>query len=157
MNATALYTADKCEVWCGTQNGEAAFAATLEASGLPADKCDVYKHDARRRLRPPRPDRLCPRRRWPSPSRCRARPVKLLWSREEDMQHGTYHPITHCKMVGALDADNNLTALQMRISGQSIQFACVRRPWSTAWIPATFSGLNAERRSRDRIFDSRIS
>ena len=43
MNATALYTADKCEVWCGTQNGEAAFAATLEASGLPADKCDVHK------------------------------------------------------------------------------------------------------------------
>ncbi|MEI4515033.1 molybdopterin cofactor-binding domain-containing protein, partial [Klebsiella pneumoniae] len=43
MNATALYTADRCEVWCGTQNGEAAFAATLEASGLPADKCDVHK------------------------------------------------------------------------------------------------------------------
>ena len=60
MNATALYTADKCEVWCGTQNGEAAFAAVLEASGLPADKCDVHKHIARRRLRPARPDRLCP-------------------------------------------------------------------------------------------------
>ena len=43
MNATARYTPDKCEVWCGTQNGEAAFAATLAASGLPADKCDVYK------------------------------------------------------------------------------------------------------------------
>src|SRR2546421_444767 len=43
MNATALYTADKCEVWCGTQNGEAAFAAVLDASGLPAEKCDVHK------------------------------------------------------------------------------------------------------------------
>src|SRR6185369_6704540 len=43
MNATARYTPDKCEVWCGTQNGEAAFAAVLAASGLPADKCDVYK------------------------------------------------------------------------------------------------------------------
>src|SRR5207237_10130066 len=43
LNATALYTADKCEVWCGTQNGEAAFAATLEASGLAADKCEVHK------------------------------------------------------------------------------------------------------------------
>ncbi len=43
MNATALYTADKCEVWCGTQNGEAAFAAVLEESGLPASKCDVHK------------------------------------------------------------------------------------------------------------------
>ena len=35
MNATALYTSDKCEVWCGTQNGEAAFAAVLEGSTCP--------------------------------------------------------------------------------------------------------------------------
>jgi isoquinoline 1-oxidoreductase beta subunit len=43
MNATALYTAEKCEVWCGTQNGEAALAAAAEASGLPLAKCEVYK------------------------------------------------------------------------------------------------------------------
>ena len=43
MNATAKYTPDRCEVWVPTQNGEAAFAATLAASGLPADKCEVYK------------------------------------------------------------------------------------------------------------------
>ena len=47
-------------------------------------------------------------------------PIKLLWTREEDMQHGFYHPITQCKMVGAFDKDNNLTGLHMRISGQSI-------------------------------------
>src|SRR4029079_15285254 len=43
MNATARYTPDKCEVWVPTQDGEASFAATLAASGLPADKCEVYK------------------------------------------------------------------------------------------------------------------
>src|SRR4029434_10632533 len=43
MNATARYTADRCEVWVPTQNGEAAFAATTAAAGLPADKCEVYK------------------------------------------------------------------------------------------------------------------
>src|SRR5437867_2162776 len=43
MNATAKYTPDRCEVWGPTQNGEAAFAATMAASGLPADKCEVYK------------------------------------------------------------------------------------------------------------------
>src|SRR5471032_3571524 len=43
MSATAVYTAEKCEVWCGTQNGEAALAAALEASGLPGDKVDVHK------------------------------------------------------------------------------------------------------------------
>ena len=43
MNATALVTADKCEVWCGTQDGEAAFAAAVSTSGLPANKVDVHK------------------------------------------------------------------------------------------------------------------
>ena len=60
LNATALWTADKCEVWCGTQNGEAAFAATLEASGLSGRQMRRAQADARRRLRPARPDRLCP-------------------------------------------------------------------------------------------------
>jgi CO/xanthine dehydrogenase Mo-binding subunit len=36
------------------------------------------------------------------------------------MTHGRYHPVTQAKMVGAFDANNNLTALHMRISGQSI-------------------------------------
>jgi len=43
LNATALYTRIKCEVWCGTPNGEAAFAATLEAFRSAADKCEVHK------------------------------------------------------------------------------------------------------------------
>src|SRR5262245_26552102 len=43
MNATALYTADKCEVWTGSQNAEAALAAASEASGLPIAQCDVHK------------------------------------------------------------------------------------------------------------------
>jgi isoquinoline 1-oxidoreductase beta subunit len=47
-------------------------------------------------------------------------PVKLLWSREEDMTQGRYHPVMQCKLVGGFDANNNLTALHMRLSGQSI-------------------------------------
>ena len=42
MNATAVYSSDKCEVWTSSQNGEAALAATAEASGLPTEKCDVH-------------------------------------------------------------------------------------------------------------------
>jgi len=41
LNATALYSPDKCEVWCGTQHGQASFAAALEASGPPASKVEV--------------------------------------------------------------------------------------------------------------------
>jgi isoquinoline 1-oxidoreductase subunit beta len=65
-----------------------------------------------------------------------------LWSREEDMQHGAYHPITQCKLTGVLDAGNNLTALHMRISGQSILFALRQAALENGKDPATFAGLN---------------
>jgi isoquinoline 1-oxidoreductase beta subunit len=47
-------------------------------------------------------------------------PVKLLWTREEDMAHGHYHPVTKCRLTGSLDENGALTALHVRISGQSI-------------------------------------
>jgi isoquinoline 1-oxidoreductase beta subunit len=70
-------------------------------------------------------------------------PIKLIWSREEDMAHGRYHPITQCKLTGGFDADNNLTALHMRISGQSILFSLRPEALVNGKDPATFAGLNA--------------
>ena len=43
MNTTALWTADKCEVWAPTQNAETALAVAAAAAGLPVAKCDVYR------------------------------------------------------------------------------------------------------------------
>jgi isoquinoline 1-oxidoreductase subunit beta len=68
--------------------------------------------------------------------------VKLIWSREEDMLHGYYHPITKAKMVGALDADGNLVGLRMRISGQSILASVRPEGLQNGRDPATFQGLN---------------
>jgi isoquinoline 1-oxidoreductase beta subunit len=142
MNATALYTADKCEVWCGTQNGEAAFAAVLEASGLPADKCDVHKMMLGGGFgRRGQTDYV--RQAVEIAKQMPGTPIKLLWSREEDMTHGRYHPITQCKMTAALDADNNLTALHMRISGQSILYSLRPEALVNGMDPATFAGLAA--------------
>ena len=140
MNATALYTADKCEVWCGTQNGEAAFAAVLEASGLPAEKCDVHK------LMPGggfgrRGQTDYVRQAVVIAKQMPGTPVKLLWSREEDMAHGRYHPITQCKMTGAFDANNNLVALHYRLSGQSILFSLRPDALQNGMDPAAFQGV----------------
>jgi isoquinoline 1-oxidoreductase beta subunit len=143
LNATALYTADKCEVWCGTQNGEAAFAATLEASGLPAGKCDVHKLMLGGGFgRRGQTDYV--RQAVEIAKQMPGTPIKLLWSREEDMQRGRYHPITQCKMTAGFDTDNNLTALHMRISGQSILFSLRPEGLVNGKDPATFAGLNAE-------------
>ncbi|MCK1361851.1 molybdopterin cofactor-binding domain-containing protein [Bradyrhizobium sp. 199] len=140
MNATALYTADKCEVWCGTQNGEAAFAAALEASGLPAEKCDVHKMMlgggfGRRGQTDYVRQAVLIAKEMPGT------PIKLLWSREEDMAHGRYHPITQCKMTGAFDANNNLVALHYRLSGQSILFSLRPEALQNGMDPAAFQGV----------------
>jgi isoquinoline 1-oxidoreductase beta subunit len=143
LNATALYTSDKCEVWCGTQNGENAFAAVLEVSGLSADKCDVHKQMVGGGFgRRGQTDYV--RQAVAIAKQMPGTPIKLLWSREEDMQHGMYHPVTHCKLIGAFDADNNLTALQMRLSGQSIQFSLRPAALVNGMDPGAFSGLNAK-------------
>lgn len=140
MNATARWTPQRCEVWVPTQNGEAAFAATLAASGLPADKCEVYKLHlgggfGRRGAHDYVTQAVLIAKELPGT------PVKLLWSREEDMMHGTYHPVTQCKLVGAFDANNNLTGLHMRISGQSILAAVRPEALQNGRDPVTFQGL----------------
>jgi isoquinoline 1-oxidoreductase beta subunit len=141
MNATALYTADKCEVWAGSQNAEAALAATSEASGLPIAKCDVHKFllgggFGRRGRTDYVTQAVLIAKQMPGT------PVKLLWSREEDMTQDTYHPITQCKLTGAFDANGNLTGLHMRISGQSILATLAPARLQNGRDPATFQGLN---------------
>ena len=144
MNATALWTPTRCEVWCPTQNGEAALTATAEAAGLPPTQCEVYKihlgggfgrrgafHDFVRQA-------VAIAKQLPGT------PVKLLWTREEDMLHGAYHPITQAKLVGALDAKGDLVGLRVRISGQSI-LASVRPGWLRDGADMfTFQGLLPE-------------
>ena len=141
QNATARYTPDKCEVWCSTQNGEAAFAATLAASGLPADKCEVHKihlgggFGRRGAFHDYTAQAVLIAKQMPGT------PVKLLWSREEDMTHGRYHPVMQCKLVGGFDANNNLTALHMRLSGQSILADVFPQNLDKGKDPLTFQGL----------------
>ena len=142
MNATARYTADKCEVWCGTQNGEAALAAASEAAGLPVAKCEVYKlmlgggFGRRGRADYVRQAVLIAKE-------MPGTPVKMMWSREEDMTHCQYHPTTMCKLTGGLDKDGNLVGLQIRISGQSILASLLPQNLQNGMDPVVFQGLMA--------------
>jgi isoquinoline 1-oxidoreductase beta subunit len=68
-------------------------------------------------------------------------PVKLLWTREEDMQHGAYHPIMMAKMTGGLDEKGELTGLSMRLSGQSILAAVFPANLQNGKDMLTFQGL----------------
>ena len=142
MNATAVWTTEKCEVWTPTQNGEGALAATSEAAGLPNSQCEVYKlhlgggfgrrgavHDWVRQV-------VLIAKQMPGT------PIKLIWSREEDMVQGRYHPLTHCKMVAGLDDKGDITGLHMRISGQSILASLRPEAIRNGMDPVVFQGLN---------------
>jgi isoquinoline 1-oxidoreductase beta subunit len=141
QNATARYTTDKCEVWCSTQNGEAALATASEACGLPIAKCEVYKTFLGGGFGRRATSQDYIRQAVLIAKEMPGTPVKLLWTREEDMMHGWYHPVTQCKLTAGLDKDNNLVALHVRISGQSILAKVRPAALQDGRDPATFSGF----------------
>jgi isoquinoline 1-oxidoreductase beta subunit len=144
MNATARWTEERCEVWCPTQNGEAALEATAKASGLPIEKCDVYKihlgggFGRRGNFHDYVEQAVAIAKQIPGT------PVKLLWTREEDMTHGHYHPVTKCKLVGSLDEKGDLTGMHIRISGQSILAAARPQALQNGADMITFQGFHKD-------------
>jgi isoquinoline 1-oxidoreductase beta subunit len=141
MNATVRWTPTLCEAWVPTQNGEAAFTAVVLASGLEAQQCELYKIHlgggfGRRGATDYVTQAVEIARTMPGT------PIKLIWSREEDMAHGRYHPVTQCKFTAGLDEKGELSALHMRISGQSILATVAPQAIRNGKDPVTFQGLN---------------
>ncbi|MDX0371801.1 molybdopterin-dependent oxidoreductase [Sinorhizobium meliloti] len=142
MNATARYTTDKCEVWVPTQNGETSLVAAAEASGLPMEQCEVYKLHLGGGFGRRGAYQEYVRQAVRLAKEFSGTPVKLIWSREEDMLHGAYHPVTQCRLRAAIDKQGNLSAFHMRISGQSILWSLRAEVRETGRDPAVFQGLN---------------
>lgn len=141
MNATATWTPTRCEVWAPTQNGEAALTATAEAAGLPPAQCEVFKIHlgggfGRRGMHDWLKQAVSIAKEMPGT------PIKLIWSREEDMLHGRYHPITQCKLTAGFDEKGEVSALHMRISGQSILSQVAPQNIKGGKDPVVFQGLN---------------
>ena len=120
MNCVAKVSADRAEIWVPTQNGEASLAATAEASGLPLEKCEVYKQDPGGGFGRRGGTQDYVRQAVGIAKQIPGVPVKMIWSREEDMTHDFFRPISQCRMAAGLDEQGNLQALHLRISGQSI-------------------------------------
>jgi isoquinoline 1-oxidoreductase beta subunit len=120
MNATVKLSADKAECWVPTQNLEASLAALSEESGIPLNKCEVYRYDLgggfgrRGGTQDFTRHAVIVAKEFPGV------PVKVVWSREEDQAHDFFRPISICKASAGLDSDGNLVGLHMRLSGQSI-------------------------------------
>jgi len=119
MNCTAHVTTEKVEVWAPTQSGEGALAAAASAAEIAPEKVVVHKtmlgggfgrrgavqdfvHQA------------------VLISKAVGQPVKLLWTREEDIRHDFYRPAAMVKFTAGLDASGMPIAWRVRVTSPSI-------------------------------------
>jgi isoquinoline 1-oxidoreductase beta subunit len=144
MNCVAKWTADRCEVWVASQNGEASLAACAEAAGLPPSKCEVYKYHlgggfGRRGFQDYTTKAVLVAKQIPGV------PIKVIWSREEDMRQGRFRPVGICRMSAGLDDKGELVGLAMRISAPSILAAVApARLDANGRDSIAFQGLNPQ-------------
>jgi isoquinoline 1-oxidoreductase beta subunit len=119
QNATAHIRGNQVEVWAPTQNGEAALAAAALAAGVPPGNVVVHKTMLGGGF-----GRRGSTQDFVSVAVQIAKhvpqPVKVLWTREEDMRHDFYRPMAMAKMRAGLDAAGEPIAWHVRLSGPSL-------------------------------------
>jgi len=127
MNCTVHVRDDGCDVWVGTQVATRAQRAAAEVTGLPLEKVRVHNHllggGFGRRLDIDGVTRAVQIAKQVSV------PVKVIWSREEDIQHDLYRPYYYDRLAAGLDEQGMPVAWTDRVTGSSI-FA--------RWLPAAF-------------------
>jgi isoquinoline 1-oxidoreductase beta subunit len=129
MCATARFTDGRCEVWAGTQDPLNARRVAAEAAEI--DAADVVMHNMQlgggfgRRL-PGAFDYVEQAVR--IAKALTPRPVKLIWSREEDMQHDYYRPAVLARMGSALDAEGRPISWTSHFTGAAFLDAPAATP-----------------------------
>jgi isoquinoline 1-oxidoreductase beta subunit len=118
MNCTADVRADRCDVYVPTQGQTASQQAAMAASGLSADKVKIHVTFmgggfGRRGEADFVMDAV-------EASKAVGKPVKVVWTREDDMQHDYYRPVSYARMWGAVDASGKPTVFMQRMVQQSL-------------------------------------
>ena len=118
MNCTADVKAASCDVYVPTQGQTASHNAAIAASGLPADKVKIHTTYlgggfGRRGEADFVTEAV-------ETSKAVGAPVKVVWSREDDMQHDFYRPISYARMSGAVDAAGKATVFTQHLVQQSL-------------------------------------
>jgi isoquinoline 1-oxidoreductase beta subunit len=116
MNCTAHVRPDGCDIWVATQIQSAAQQTAAQITKLPNDKIKIHTMFlgggfGRRGGADFVSEAV-------EISKAAGVPVKLTWSREDDMQHDLYRPATYAKFAGGVDANGNLTAFLCRVASQ---------------------------------------
>ncbi len=134
MNCTVHVRPDGCEVWTGSQVLARVQATAAQVTGLPLDKVVVHNHllggGFGRRLEV---DYVTQAVRI---AKQVDGPVKVIWTREEDVQHDVYRPYYYDRLAAGLDARGQPIAWSHRVVGPSIL---------ARWAPPAFrNGLDGD-------------
>jgi len=118
MNCTADVRSDACDVWVPTQGQTASQAAAVAASGLPAKAVNIHTTYlgggfGRRGEADFVTEAV-------ETSKAVGKPVKVVWTREDDIQHDFYRPVTYVRMWGAVDASGQPVVFMQRLVQQSL-------------------------------------
>jgi isoquinoline 1-oxidoreductase beta subunit len=113
MNCTADVRPDSCEVWVSTQIQTAAMGTTAKITGLAPDKIQIHTMFLGGGFGRRGGDDFVGEA--VEISKAIGQPVKLTWSREDDMQHDLYRPASYAKFAGALDSDGWPVAWNTRV------------------------------------------
>jgi len=118
MNATVNLQPDRLDVWVGTQDSEMALHAAAEAAGLKPEQ--VYIHNAFLGGGFGRRDASDEIAQAVAIAKVVKRPVKLIWTREEDTRHDKFRPHAVVAFKAGINADRIPTAWSMRVVTSSI-------------------------------------
>ncbi|NNF97399.1 MAG: xanthine dehydrogenase family protein molybdopterin-binding subunit, partial [Halobacteria archaeon] len=118
MNCTAHVRKDGCDVWVPTQGQTRTHNTAMQLTGLPAEKVRVHTTFlgggfGRRSEQDFVTDAI-------ETSKAMGAPVKVVWTREDDIQHDYYRPATYNRLTAALDDQGMPSAWRHRIAGPSI-------------------------------------
>ncbi|MBZ9856380.1 molybdopterin-dependent oxidoreductase [Mesorhizobium sp. CA13] len=118
MNCTVHLQKDRCDIWVGTQAPTITQSQVAELTGLPKDAIKIHNHliggGFGRRLEPDGTILAV------KIARHVDGPVKVIWSREEDIQHDMYRPYYLDRLSAGLDAAGKPVAWTHRIAGSSV-------------------------------------
>jgi isoquinoline 1-oxidoreductase beta subunit len=119
MTCTAHVRDDGVEVWAPTQNASATLKAAARAANVDPLKVEVHNTQlgggfGRRGAFQDSVEQAV------RIAKQVGRPVKLFWTREEDMQHDFYRPASMARLTAAIDTDGHLVGLKTRVSAPSI-------------------------------------
>jgi len=134
MNCTVHYRRDECEIWLGNQAIGRVQAMAAKTAGLPLEKVIVHNHliggGFGRRLEPDGAIRAV------EIAKQVDSPVKVVWTREEDIQHDVYRPYWFDRISAALDAQGKPVAWKNHFAGSSV---------IARWAPPYFKdGLDSD-------------